>query len=395
MSEKTKPEEISEKIAEEISHDLKEIEKELEIEKNNNEKILEEDSELQQEKKTYINLYFCQISIGILFTYLYMIISILMNIINRIIFHTYKFRFNFTILFCQQFFCLMTFIILSKNSQRYRDMVGEISIEDFLKLKNNYIIFSAIFILNNITGFVGNQKIVNTPMFLTLRKLVLVMIYFYDIFIGKKKISLFISSCIFLISFGSFLAGIEDFSRDYFGYIIVIMYNSFTVIYNKMIEIFKKNTGVPNIKLLFYNSTLSCPILLILILLNGELGKINNYINGEKVFEGSYFGLIIYLLISFGFCIALNLSFFISNEKNSSLFTAMLSNSKDIAITVLSYFWLSGTKLSFLIVGGLFISTTGAVLIAVKSMLDNLKKKEKKEYVDITTDEDEEKLNKN
>ena len=391
MSEKTKPEEISE----EISKDLKELEKELGKEKKNYEKIIEEEEELQQEKKTYINLYFCQISTGIIFTYLYIAISILMNIINRVIFHTYKFRFNFTILFFQQFFCLMTFIIFSKRSQRYRNIVGEVSLEDFLKLKNNYIFFSIIFIVNNITGFVGNQKIINTPMFLTLRKLVLVMIYFNDIFIGKKKISLFTSSCIFLISFGSILAGIEDFSRDYSGYIIVIMYNSFTVIYNKMTETFKKNTGVPNIKLILYNSILSCPILLILILFSGELGKINKYFTGEKDFEGSYFGLIIYLLISFGFCVALILSFFVSNEKNSSLFTAMLSNLKDIVITLLSYFWLEGTKLSFFIVGGLFISTTGALLISVKSMLDNLKKKEKKEYADLEIDDDKEKLNKN
>ena len=389
MSEKTKAEEISE----EISQDLKEIEKELG--KDNRQKILEEDSELQQEKKTYINLYFCQISIGIIYTYAYIIISILMNIINRIIFHTYKFRFNFTILFCQQFFCLMTFIILSKNSQKYRDLVGEVSVQDFLQLKNNYIIFVIIFILNNITGFVGNQKIVNTPMFLTLRKLVLVMIYFYDIYIGKKNLSYFTTSCIFLVTFGSILAGIEDFSKDYLGYIIVIMYNSFTVLYNKMTETFKKTTGVPNIKLILYNSILSCPILFILILLNGELRKISKYINGEKIFEGSYFGLIFYLFVSFGFCVALILSFFISNEKNSSLFTAMLSNSKDIAITVLSYFWLEGTKLSFCIVGGLFISTTGALLISIKSMIDNLKKKEKKEYVDMKIEDDEEKLNKN
>ena len=53
----------------------------------------------------------------------------------------------------------------------------------------------------------------------------------------------------------------------------------------------------------------------------------------------------------------------------------MLSNSKDIIITGLSFFWLKGTKFSFFIIGGLLISTVGAVLIAVKSMLDNTKKK--------------------
>ena len=369
------------KKSEEIEENLKDIEKTLE--KNEEENIKEEDSALQQEKKTYINLYFCQMSVGILWSYLYIVVSILMNVINRVIFHTYKFRFNFTILFCQQFFCLTTFIILSFKSEKYRNTVGEISFQDFQSLQKNYITFAIIFILNNLCGFVGSQLIENTPMYLTLRKLVLVMIYLNDICIGKKQLSFFTTSCVLLVTFGSFLAGVEDFSRDYLGYFIVIMYNTFTVVYNKLTESFKKTTGIPNLKLLVYNSFLSCPILFTFIIITGEYRKIYIYLTGEKLFEGSYFGLFVYLLISFAFCVALILSFFISNEKNSSLFTAMLSNSKDIAITGLSYFWLEGTKFTFCIVGGLLISTIGAVLISVKSMIDNLKKKEKKEYIPI------------
>ena len=299
-----------------------------------------------------------------------------MNIINRVIFHTYKFKFNFTILFCQQLFCLMTFIILSNKSENFRNKVGEISFSDFKKLYKNYFIFSIVFLLNNLSGFIGNQLIENTPMFLTLRKLVLVMIYFSDIFIGKKKLSCFTTSCVFMVTFGSILAGIEDFSSDYMGYLVVIIYNSLTVLYNKMTETFKKKTGIPNLRLLVYNSCLLCPTLFGLIIISKEYKALYIYMTGEQTFKGSYIGLFIYLFFSFAFCIALMLSFFISNEKNSSLFTAMLSNSKDIAITGLSYFWLSGTKFTFCILGGLFISTIGALLISVKSMIDNLKKKE-------------------
>ena len=379
--------EMSEKTnEEEISRSLREMQKEFDESKNEN--MINEENDLQQEKKTYINLLFCQISVGIIFAYLYIAVSILMNVINRVIFHTYKFRFNFIILFFQQFFCMVTFIILSMNSQKYRNEVGEISIEDFQKLKKNYVTFAIIFILNNVTGFVGSQLIVNTPMYLTLRKLVLVMIYLNDLCIGKKKLSLFTSSCVLLVTFGSILAGIEDFSTDYVGYIIVIMYNTFTVIYNKMTESFKKNTGIPNLKLLVYNSFLACPILLFLIIITGEYKKVYIYLSGVKIFEGSYLGLYIYLFISFAFCVALILSFFISNEKNSSLFTAMLSNSKDIVITVLSYFWLKETKFTFYIVGGLLISTIGALLISTKSMIDNLRKKKIKEYAPIEIEDD-------
>ena len=360
-------------------------------EKNEKEASLTDDTSLQQEKKRYINFYFFQISIGIIFAYLYIIISILMNVINRIIFHTYHFKFNFTILFFQQLFCIITFILLSMYSKTYRDKVGEISFYDFQTLQKSYISFSCIFILNNLSGFIGSQLIVNTPMYLTLRKLVLVMIYLYDILIDKKKISNFTSTCIVLVTFGTILAGIEDFSSDYLGYLIVLIYNSLTVLYNKLTEIFKKNTGIPNLKLLVYNSFLSCPILLILIIVSGEYKKLYTYFSGEKIFEGTYFGLFINLLSSFGFCVALIMSFFISNEKNSSLFTAMLSNSKDIAITGLSYFLLEGTKFTFYIIGGLFISTLGAVMISVKSMMDNTKKKELKDYKPIEIKEEEKK----
>ena len=358
---------------------------------NEKEASLTDDTSLQQEKKRYINFYFFQISIGIIFAYLYIIISILMNVINRIIFHTYNFKFNFTILFFQQLFCIITFILLSMYSKTYRDKVGEISFYDFQTLQKSYISFSCIFILNNLSGFIGSQLIVNTPMYLTLRKLVLVMIYLYDIIIDKKKISNFTSTCIVLVTFGTILAGIEDFSSDYLGYLIVLIYNSLTVLYNKLTEIFKKNTGIPNLKLLVYNSFLSCPILLILIIVSGEYKKLYIYFSGEKIFEGTYFGLFINLLSSFGFCVALIMSFFISNEKNSSLFTAMLSNSKDIAITGLSYFLLEGTKFTFYIIGGLFISTLGAVMISVKSMMDNTKKKELKDYKPIEIKEEEKK----
>ena len=381
--------EIKEKSHERSSTEITKVEKEEITAENEGDKEgdEEQDTSLQQEKKRYITFLFCQISVGILSTYFYIFMSICMNTINRIIFHTYKFRFNFTILFCQQFFCLVTFIILSFTSKIYRKKAGEISFKDYLKLQKNYISFCIVFILNNVIGFIGSQLIVNTPMFLTLRKVVLVMIYLNDIIIAKKKLSCFTSTCILIVTFGTILAGIEDFSVDYIGYIIVIIYNALTVLYNKMTEIFKRDTGVPNLKLLIYNSFLSCPTLLILIFVSGEYKKLINYVTGEKTFEGSYVGAFVYLFFFCVFCVGLILSFFISNEKNSSLFTAMLSNSKDVIVTGLSYFWIKGTKFTFCIIGGLLISTVGAVLIAVKSMYDNLRKKKTDEQVKINQSE--------
>ena len=253
----------------------------LAVSKEEEEQYIDKDNKqdisLQQEKKRYVNFLFCQMSIGILVTYIYIAMSIFMNMFNRILFHTYKFRFNFTILFLQQLFCLVTFLILSQISQTYRDNTGEISYNDYKRLRKNYISFAIVFILNNLIGFIGSQLIVNTAMFLTLRKLVLVMIYLNDIIIGKKKLSCFTSTCILAVTFGTIIAGIEDFSADYVGYIMIIIYNALTVTYNKMTEIFKRNTGVPNLKLIIYNSYLSCPISFTLIFITGEYKRLINY----------------------------------------------------------------------------------------------------------------------
>ena len=228
-------------------------------------------------------------SIGIIVTYTYMLISIMMNIINRILFHQYKFKFNFTLMFLQQVLCMFTFIILSKGNNKFKNEVGEISFKDFNKLKTNFLSFAIIFIMNNLAGFYGNQLVENTPMFLTLRKLLLVMFYFTDIFIGKKKLSLFTSLCIFLVTFGTFLSGMDNFSSEYIGYIIVIVYNTLTVIYNKITENFKKRTNITNLKLLVYNSFISSPILLVLIFCTNEFQRIIDYFRGGKIVEFGFY----------------------------------------------------------------------------------------------------------
>ena len=333
-----------------------------------------ENNDNQNEQKSYLNFGFCQITIGIVFTYIYMICSILLNIINRVIYHTYNFQYNYCFMFCQQFICLILFSVVGSRNETFKKQTGEISFKDFFKHKYDYLLFGFIFILNILSSFYGNQLVINVSMFVTLRKLVLVMLFFVDFFIGKKKITTFTMFCIGLITFGTLLIGSDDFTADYLGYAVVIINNSLTIIYIKLTEGFKKKTGASNLKLLVYNSYLANPILIIAIFISGEYKKLSEYFFGDvPPFEGSYFGFFIILIISCLFCLILNSSFFISNEKSSSLLTQLLANSKDIFISFLSYFFLKNNILTFKIIFGLFISTIGALLASTKSICDNLK----------------------
>ena len=353
------------------------------LESNETIEVHKENTELQNEPKSYFNFGICQLSIGIVFTYIYMICSILLNLINRIIYHTYNFQFNYFFMFCQQFVCLILFSCVGTRNETFKKQTGDLSFKDFFKYKYDYLLFGFIFILNILSSFYGNQLVINVSMFVTLRKLVLVKLFFVDFFIGKKKITGFTIICIFLITIGTLLIGSDDFTADYLGYTVVIINNILTIIYIKLTEGFKKKTGASNLKLLVYNSYLANPILIIAMFISGESKRVSNFFFGDvPPFEGSFFGFFIILGTSCLMCLILNSSFFISNEKNSSLFTQLLANSKDIFLSLLSYFFLKNNKLTFKIILGLFISTVGALLASTKSICDNLKiggKEEKRE----------------
>ena len=335
-----------------------------------------------EEPKTYINLFCCHLSLNIIYTLSYVSAAVFLNIINRVIFYTYHFnKYNFTFMLLQQLFCIVFFLILSHRSQTFKEKAGEISLSDFLTLKYYYFSFGIVFILNALVTIIGTQMIINAAMFQTLRKLVLVKVYIYDLFFGYKKISKFTSICVILVTVGGLLSGIDTFSRDYLGIAVTMVGNVITVAYNKFTESFRRKTGVPNLKLLVYNCYMAGPVLFILIFITGEYQRLiiyfqeEGYLSGELNNKGSFTGFMVSMFFSCSLVIVLNCGFFMSNEKNSSLFTILLANTKDVVTSILSYFFLAGNKFTVNIFLGLVISTTGAFMFSSKSIWDNMLKK--------------------
>ena len=347
------------------------------------------------EPKIYINCFCCKFALNILYTIIYVIAAVFLNIINRLVFYRYHFnKYNFTFMFFQQFFCIIFFLIVVNSSKTFKKQAGEVSFRDFKLLKWYYISFAIIFMANTIFIFICTQMIINLSMFQTLRKLVLVKVYFYDLFFGYKKITCFTSVCVFLVTIGSILSGIDSFSRDYLGIGLTMISNCINVALNKFTESFKRKTGVPNLKLLVYNSFISGLALFILIFATGEFIKVyyffseKKYISEDKT-EGSFLGIILTIFISCILVVILNSSFFMSNEKNSSMFTILLANTKDFISCILSKYILAGNQFSFNIIAGLVISTIGSIMFSLKSICDNivsgdknLKNKKEKSEID-------------
>ena len=354
--------------------------------KDKNEETIEEEMNAQnwliieRDNKTFLNLIYCGLNIGLAFTYLYVFSAAMLNVVNRILFQNYKFVFNFTLIFLQQLMCIFLFTLAS-NNKAFKSKVGDLSYEDFKKYKWYYILFSFFFIANTFFNFYGNQLVKNVSMFFSLKKLVLIMLFFIDFFYGKKKLSFTTILSIFLIVGGSILIGSESFSNDYFGYIVVFFNNVTAICICKYTELFRKYTGVSNLKLLVYNNYLTMPILITALICTGEGKRLYIYLTCEdNGSEGTFYGLALYLFISCLFCATLTSSFFISNEKNSSLFTKLLTNTKTIFSSFTLYvFDKAKNKFNIPIFIGLMMSTLGAIFINVESLFYNLFfKKEKK-----------------
>ena len=335
-----------------------------------NSKVLSNTYKIQQEKKSYLNLYCFRLSYGIIYTYMFIGASMAINIVNRVIFLQYKFKFNFTLMLLHQIFCICFFITLSKTSKSFVKMAGQISFSDFLLLKYQYILYSLFFIFKTVVAFLGYQLVVNIPMYVSLRKLLTGMTFVYQYFFKKKKISRLNILEVILLTIGAILTGLDDYSTDIKGYIAVFLKNTTGLINLEVSENFKKKNGVTNLKLLIYNSFLVIPILIITIFITGEYSRLKTYLNSEHKFQ--YYRLCIQLFFSCVIELTTNASFFMSNEKNSSLFTQLLSDTKYIFITILSYKVLKTFKFTWKNILGVGITTLAGIIITVNSLYNNI-----------------------
>ena len=360
------------------------------VEDQKEEEVEEKDSCLLKRvnKKTYLNLYCCQINIGLIFTYIYIFVSASLNVINRILFQNYNFHFNFTLSLCQQFVSLLLYTFAGRN-KTFIKHAGQINFADFWKYKIHYFSFAFIFMANILFNFYGNQMVDNVNMFLSLRKLNAIALFLMDIYIGKKKFSCVTVSSIFLIVGGSFVIGYDKLDSNYKGYLVVLGNNLMSLLYTKYSEVFRNWTGFSNLKLLVYNAYICNPILLAGIFITGENVRLAKYLtnNAEGIEEKyhGYYGAGFFLFLSCFFCFILTSSFFISNEKISSLMTNLLNNSRTIFISASLYFFdRSKNELNLRMVIGLSMSTIGAIFINAENLINNLifnikPKKEKKE----------------
>ena len=97
------------------------------------------------------------------------------------------------------------------------------------------LLLGLTFILYMVFGMIA-MKVVNIPMYTTLRRTTVVFVMALEWFIARKTSSLSIKVSVGMMIAGAMVAGIHDLNFDLLAYVIVVIYNLCTALYLVLIN---------------------------------------------------------------------------------------------------------------------------------------------------------------
>jgi len=192
----------------------------------------------------------------------------------------------------------------------------------------------------------------NIPMYGVLKRLTTIFTLFGESFILQKYSSNELHRSVFVIVAGAILAGAGDLTFDMIAYIMATI----SCLAQSAYLIYVAKTGsekdINSFGLLFYNSLLSIPFVLMTALMSGEIEKVLLYPKfWERDFQACF---IINLLLGS----MLNYSIFLCTTVNSPLTTTIMGHVKNV-VSVLISLMLMNITLTTLNSIGLIVNMIG------------------------------------
>ncbi|KAK4854073.1 hypothetical protein QYF36_018581 [Acer negundo] len=215
----------------------------------------------------------------------------------------------------------------------------------------------SVFYNANVAFALASLKGVNIPMYIAIKRLTPLAVLVAGICSGKGKPTTQVILSVVLTAAGCIIAAIGDFSFDLFGYNMALTSVFFQTMYLVLVEKSGAEDGLSSIEIMFYNSFLSLPFLLFLIIITGEFP----YSLSLLFAKSNSFSFLAILLLSLVMGIALNFTMFLCTIVNSALTTTIVGVLKGVGSTTLGFFLLGGVPVHGLNVTGLVINTAGGV----------------------------------
>ncbi|GAB4833085.1 UDP-galactose/UDP-glucose transporter 7 [Ancistrocladus abbreviatus] len=194
-------------------------------------------------------------------------------------------------------------------------------------------------------------------MYIAIKRLTPLAVLIAGFFSGKKRPSRQVTLSVSLIAAGVLIAALGDFSFDLFGYSLALTSVFFQTMYLVLVEKSGAEDGLSSVEIMFYNSFLSLPFLLFLIVATKEFPNSLSMLLAKST-SLSFFMI---FLVSLVMGIVLNFTMFLCTVINSALTTTIVGVLKGVGSTTLGFFLLGGVEVHALNVTGLAINTAGGV----------------------------------
>lgn len=232
------------------------------------------------------------------------------------------------------------------------------------------LLWVSLFYNANVAFALASLKGVNIPMYIAIKRLTPLAVLVAGFFTGKKRPSREVSISVILIAAGVIIAALGDFSFDLFGYSMALTSVFFQTMYLVLVEKSGAEDGLSSVDIMFYNSFLSLPFLLFLIIATREFPDSlysllvkSSSLTFSAIFAAS-------LIIG----IALNYTMFLCTIVNSALTTTIVGVLKGVGSTTLGFVLLGGVEVHALNVIGLVINTAGGVWYSYAKYLEKKSK---------------------
>ncbi|XP_050264618.1 UDP-galactose/UDP-glucose transporter 7 [Quercus robur] len=215
----------------------------------------------------------------------------------------------------------------------------------------------SLFYNANVAFALASLKGVNIPMYIAIKRLTPLAVLIAGFFSGKGRPTIQVSLSVILTAAGVIIAALGDFSFDLFGYSMALTSVFFQTMYLVLVEKSGAEDGLSSIEIMFYNSFLSLPFLLFVIIATGEFPNSLALLFAKS--NSLYFLVILILSLVMG--IVLNFTMFLCTIVNSALTTTIVGVLKGVGSTTLGFVLLGGVEVHTLNVTGLVINTAGGV----------------------------------
>ncbi|KAK5583269.1 hypothetical protein RB653_004860 [Dictyostelium firmibasis] len=277
---------------------------------------------------------------------LYGTVSLCQTIFNKKVMTTYDFNASNFLLFNQMVVTIVILHILKYfNILKINTNFEKETIKKLMPLSFCYII--------NVLLGLDSLKQLNIPMYSALKRLVAVVILVMEYFILKKVSPPKIIASVFVMVIGAVVAGITDLTFNSLGYSLVLLSCVFQASY--LIYVKKVANNMSTYDMLYYNSVLSLPITIFLMIVNQEVEYFQTF---EHLYDRSfqvYFILSIFLGFFLNFCI------FFCTSVNSPLTTSVTGQIKNIASTIIGAIIFNDVIIHPINIIGLIINVIGSI----------------------------------